>query len=521
MKTKNQNLFSIFRQAFPEDLNNPLLSTPDGTVYSYEDALEESARIALCLSELGLRPGDRVTAQVEKSPMAVWLYLACLRGGFVFHPLNTDYQLDELVYFVDNAAPSLVVCDPAREQLFRELAKGKDFRVLTLDAAGRGQLNDAIQEVPPAFETQPRKASDTAVLLYSSGTTGVPKGAMLSHGNLAANTATLVDYWGFSPTDVLLHALPVYHAHGLFVAIGCALLSGSSMIFLPRFDRDTVLQQLPQATVMMGVPTFYTRLLADQRFDRNVCRNMRLFISGSAPLQPETFAAFQERSGHTILERYGMTETSMNASNPLNGERRPGSVGPALPGVSLRVVDDQGKELASGEVGHLQVKGPNVFSGYWRMREKTAEEFTGDGFFKTGDEALIDADGYVTIVGRAKDLVITGGLNVYPREVETMLDSLPEVQESAVIGAPHPDFGEGVIAIVVARQGQDVSGTVLIDQIRSGMAAYKLPKRVFAVTDLPRNSMGKVQKNLLRDQYAGTFSADQNGPDKGCFEPPL
>jgi malonyl-CoA/methylmalonyl-CoA synthetase len=440
--------------------------------------------------------------------MAVWLYLACLRGGFAFHPLNTEYQLDELVYFVDNADPSIIICDPAKEQIFRELTKTGHCEVLTLDANGGGQLNDAIQEIPPRFDTQPRKESDIAVLLYSSGTTGLPKGAMLSHGNLAANTATLVDYWGFSENDVLLHALPIYHAHGLFVAIGCALLSGSSMIFLPRFDRYEVLTNLPCSTVMMGVPTFYTRLLDDPRFDQKICANMRLFISGSAPLQPETFAAFQKRSGHTILERYGMTETSMNASNPLDGERRPGSVGPALPGVSLRVVNDAGNEIPAGEVGHLQVKGPNVFSGYWRMREKTAEEFTSDGFFKTGDEAIIDCDGYVTIVGRTKDLVITGGLNVYPREVEAMLDSLPEVHESAVIGAPHPDFGEGVIAVVVAQPDKDISGTLLIDQIRPRMAAYKLPKQVISVAELPRNSMGKVQKKLLREQYAETFSAN-------------
>ena len=501
----NHNLFAAFRKAFPEDLGKTLLRTPDGDAYSYADVLDETARIALCLSELGLQSGDRVTVQVEKSPMAVWLYLACLRGGFVFHPLNTEYQLDELVYFVDNADPSIIVCDPAKEQLFRELTKTGHCEVLTLDVNGGGQLNDAIQEMPPRFETQPRKESDMAVLLYSSGTTGVPKGAMLSHGNLAANTATLIDYWGFSENDVLLHALPIYHAHGLFVAIGCALMSGSSMIFLPRFDRYEVLTNLPYSTVMMGVPTFYTRLLDDPRFDQKICANMRLFISGSAPLLPETFATFQQRSGHTILERCGMTETSMNASNPLDGERRPGSVGPALPGVSLRAVDDAGNEMPSGEVGHLQVNGPNVFSGYWRMREKTAEAFTSDGFFKTGDEAIIDCDGYVTIVGRTKDLVITGGLNVYPREVEAMLDSLPEVHESAVIGAPHPDFGEGVIAVVVAHPDKDISGTLLIDQIRSRMAAYKLPKQVISVAELPRNGMGKVQKKLLRDQYAATF----------------
>ena len=503
----NHNLFTAFRKAFPEDLGKTLLSTPDGDAYSYADVLDETARIALCLSESGLQPGDRVTVQVEKSPMAVWLYLACLRGGFVFHPLNTEYQLDELVYFVDNADPSIIVCDPAKEQLFRELTKTGHCEVLTLDVNGGGQLNDAIQEMPPRFETQPRKESDMAVLLYSSGTTGVPKGAMLSHGNLAANTATLVDYWGFSENDVLLHALPIYHAHGLFVAIGCALMSGSSMIFLPRFDRYQVLTNLPYATVMMGVPTFYTRLLDDPRFDQKICANMRLFISGSAPLLPETFATFQKRSGHTILERYGMTETSMNASNPLEGERRPDSVGPALPGVNLRVVNDACNAIPAGEVGQLQVKGPNVFSGYWRMREKTAAEFTSDGFFKTGDEAIIDSDGYVTIVGRTKDLVITGGLNVYPREVEAMLDSLPEVHESAVIGAPHPDLGEGVIAVVVAHPDKDISGTLLIDQIRPRMAAYKLPKQVISVAELPRNGMGKVQKKLLREQYAESFNA--------------
>jgi malonyl-CoA/methylmalonyl-CoA synthetase len=508
LNNDNHNLFTVFTHHFPENLGEVLLETIDGESYSYADAIEESARIALCLSEMGLRPGDRVTVQVEKSPVAVWLYLACLRGGFIFHPLNTDYQLDELVYFIGNADPAVIICDPSRAQLFRELAKGKNCEVMTLDGNGGGQLSDAIQEAPPVFETHHSKATDTAVLLYSSGTTGLPKGAMLSHGNLAANTATLVDIWGFSSTDTLLHALPIYHAHGLFVALGCVLMSGSSMRFLPRFSPDDVLAALPGSTVMMGVPTFYTRLLQDERFDTQSCSNMRLFISGSAPLLPETFAAFTARTGHTILERYGMTETSMNASNPLTGERRPGSVGPALPGVSLRVVDANDDEVAAGEIAHLQVKGPNVFSGYWRLREKTAEEFTIDGYFRTGDQAIIDADGYVTIVGRAKDLVITGGLNVYPREVETLLDSLPDVQESAVIGAPHPDFGEGVIAVIVADPDAEITGTLLIDQIRPRMAAYKLPKKVFTVQELPRNSMGKVQKNLLRDAYADAFTAN-------------
>lgn len=504
---RNQNLFALFNRQFPVDLTNIALSAPKDHDYTYADILDETARIARCLSDLGLSPGDRVSAQLEKSPMAVFLYLACLRAGFVFHPLNTDYQLDELVYFFDNAEPSIVVCDPAREQLFRELATGKKCEILTLDAKGQGQLTAAAAETPAEFDTVISKPKDLAVLLYSSGTTGVPKGAMLSHGNLAANAQTLVDYWGFTPDDRLLHALPIYHAHGLFVALGCTMMSGSSMLFLQRFDASEVIEHLPGCSVMMGVPTFYTRLLADPRLDKNTCRNMRLFISGSAPLLPETFTAFIERTGHTILERYGMTETSMNASNPLAGERRAGSVGPALPGVSLRVVDDANKELESGTVGHLQVKGPNVFSGYWRMREKSVEEFTSDGFFKTGDEAEISADGYVTIVGRAKDLVISGGLNVYPREVETVLDSLPGVLESAVIGAPHPDFGEGVVGVVVAAGDTEMSGDDLVEQLRPRIAAFKLPKQIYFVEELPRNSMGKVLKNNLRETYAGCFAA--------------
>lgn len=503
---RNQNLFALFNRQFPVDLGSVALSCPDDHDYTYADLLDETARIARSLSDMGVAPGDRVTVQVEKSPMAVFLYLACLRAGFVFHPLNTDYQLDELVYFFDNAQPSIVVCDPEREQLFRELIAGKKCELLTLDANGKGQLANIAQETPAKFTTRVSKPGDIAVLLYSSGTTGVPKGAMLSHGNLSANTQTLVDYWGFTPADRLLHALPVYHAHGLFVALGCALMSGGSMHFLPRFDVAKVIDALPLCTVMMGVPTFYTRLLAQPKFDQTACANMRLFISGSAPLLPETFNEFVSRTGHTILERYGMTETSMNASNPLVGERRAGSVGPALPGVSLRVVDDSDKELPPGVIGHLQVKGPNVFSGYWRMREKTAEEFTVDGWFRTGDEAEIAEDGYVTIVGRAKDLIISGGLNVYPREVEKVLDCIPGVVESAVIGAPHPDFGEGVIAIVVTEAGAAITGGDLIDELRPRLAAFKLPKQVHVVRELPRNSMGKVLKNRLREDYADSFA---------------
>ncbi len=514
MKTKNHNLFDFFLANFPDDPGQILLTTATGAQYSYADALDDSGRMARCLSDLGLKAGDRVTVQVEKTPEAVWLYLACLRGGFVFHPLNMDYQLDELVYFVSNAKPSVIVCDPGKRQLFEELVNQSGTAVMTLDANGRGSLIDAIAETPPAFRTRDRAASDTAVLLYSSGTTGVPKGAKLSHGNLVANTRTLIECWGFSRQDVLLHALPVYHAHGLFVAVGCALMSGAAMRYLPRFDTDEIIRALPDCTVMMGVPTFYTRLLGDKRFNGELCANMRLFISGSAPLLTNTFEEFERRTGHRILERYGMTETSMNTANPLDGERRPGSVGLALPGVELRVVDENDAELPHGEVGHLQVKGPNVFSGYWRMRAESAREFTSDGFFRTGDLANIAADGYVTIVGRSKDMVISGGLNVYPKEIENLLNELPGIGESAVIGVPHPDFGEAVVAVVTATASADINEALLIDALRPRLAAYKLPKRLLAVESLPRNSMGKVQKNLLRETYANIFvnAADETTP---------
>jgi malonyl-CoA/methylmalonyl-CoA synthetase len=505
LSSTNANLFALITEQFPEDMSKVLLTTPDGESYSYEDAFDESGRIARCLSDLGLQAGDRVTVQVEKSPAALWLYLGCLRGGFVFHPLNMDYQLDELVYFVSNAKPSVIVCDPGKQQLYDELTKGTDCQVLTLDSDGEGELNDASAEMPAAFRTRDREPEDLAVLLYSSGTTGTPKGAKISHGNLATNTLTLIDSWGFSASDRLLHALPIYHAHGLFVAIGCVLMSGSSMVFLPKFNRDQVMAALPDCTVMMGVPTFYTRMLADKRFDTALCSNVRLFISGSAPLSPATFNKFRQLTGHTLLERYGMTETGMNASNPLDGERRPGSVGPALPGISLRVIGDNGLELPRDKAGHLQVKGPNVFTGYWKMKKESDQEFTEDGYFKTGDMAIIGADDYVTIVGRDKDMVITGGLNVYPREVETLLDNQPEISESAVIGVPHPDFGEGVLAIVVPAGDAPVSSPELLERMRPHLAAYKIPKQILTIADLPRNKMGKVQKNRLRELYADAF----------------
>lgn len=485
-----------------------MLTTPDGTTYSYADALDESGRIARCLSDLGLGAGDRVTVQVEKSPVVVWLYLGCLRGGFVFHPLNMDYQPDELEFFIGNAKPAAIVCDPAKAATHERLASASGSRVLTLAADGTGTLMTAMREMPPGFQTRERKATDIAVLLYSSGTTGVPKGAKISHANLAANAKTLVNVWGFSAADTLLHALPVYHAHGLFVGLGCVLMSGAAMQFLPRFSAVAVCTALPASTVMMGVPTYYSRLLNKPEFNRDICTAVRVFISGSAPLPETLLQAFQARTGHTILERYGMTETGMNASNPLEGERRPGTVGTALPDVELRVMDEADQPLPAGTVGHLQVRGPNVFSGYWRTDKAARDDFTADGFFRTGDLAAIAADGYVTISGRSRDLIITGGLNVYPRELENALDSLPAVGESAVIGVPHDDFGEAVVAVVVATGTSDTpASAALIEALRPRLAAYKLPKRLIITDALPRNSMGKVQKNRLREQYADLFGA--------------
>lgn len=506
MASDNPNLYAHFQAVFRSRAEREALRTPDETSLSFGDLDAGSARVASYLRSLGIAPGQRVSVQVEKTPESLLLYLACLRAGLVYHPLNTGYTADELRYFLGNAEPALVVCDPAAEASMRELAAAAGVaHVLTLDAAGRGSLSDGARGRDPDAGVTAVAADDLAALLYSSGTTGVPKGVMLSHANLLSNTRTLVQAWGFTDRDRLLHALPIFHVHGLFVAIGCALLSGASMRWLPRFAAADVLRYLPECTVLMGVPTFYTRLLVEPGFNSGSCANMRLFVSGSAPLLPETFAEFEARSGHRILERYGMTETNMNASNPLEGERKPGTVGPPLPGVELRVVDDAGELLPQGEIGNLQVRGPNVFRGYWRMPEKTAEDFTADGYFNTGDKASIDADGYVAIVGRSKDMVITGGLNVYPKEVELVIDRLPGVRESAVIGAPHPDFGEAVVAVVVPAPGARPDEASIIAGLKNSLAAFKLPKRVLVVDELPRNTMAKVQKNLLRDRYRDLF----------------
>lgn len=500
------NLYATFEAGFPGDRSRPFLRTPGGQRFSYAEAESESARIARFLSEQGLRRGDRVTVQASKSPRVVWLYLACLRAGLVYHPLNEAYRSTELEFFLRDARPKIVICDPAREEEFARLTRDLDCRVLTLDAAGGGSLAGDSAAAPAEFAGVAGGGDDTAVLLYSSGTTGQPKGAMLTHANLAANTAALVETWGFGPADRLLHTLPVYHAHGLFVALGCVLLSGASMTFLPKFDVPTVLRELPDATVMMGIPTFYTRLLADPGFGPDTCRSMRLFISGSAPLLADTHREFRRRTGHDILERYGMTETSMLSSNPLDGERRPGSVGLPLPGVTIRVVDEHDRPVADGTIGAIQVRGPNVFKGYWGLPEKSAQEFTADGFFRTGDQGMLGADGYLTLLGRNKDMIISGGLNVYPKEVELAIDELDGVAESAVVGVPHADFGEGVVAIIVPETGRKLSESDIITTLRGRLANFKLPKRTIFVAELPRNTMGKVQKNDLRRRYANELS---------------
>jgi len=484
-----------------------LLLTSSGRSYSYQDIDHESARLARFLTELGVHPGDRISVQVAKSPAALSLYLACLRGGFVFHPLNPGYQPAELEYFLANAAPTVVVCDGARKEVIRSLADQAGIdRVFTLDSDGKGSLIDESRNSSTEAILVAREEGDMAALLYSSGTTGVPKGIMLTHANLLSNTESLLTAWEFNDQDRLLHALPIFHVHGLFVAIGCVLLSGASMRWLDAYDPTAVIQGLPECSVMMGVPTYYTRLLNDVNFTTDVASNVRVFISGSAPLLQETFVAFEERTGHRILERYGMTETNMNTSNPLHGERRPGTVGPALPGVEVRVVDDTGNELPTDEIGNLQVRGLNVFVGYWQMPDKTAEDFTDDGFFNTGDKGVIDADGYVSIVGRAKDLVITGGLNVYPKEVELFIDDLDGVKESAVIGVPHSDFGEAVVAVVVRTSQDTIDEDSVIRSAKESLANFKIPKRVVFVDELPRNSMSKVQKNVLRENYSDLFA---------------
>jgi malonyl-CoA/methylmalonyl-CoA synthetase len=477
----------------------------DGTEITGVALFELSGQIANVLTNAGIKPGDRVAMQTEKSVTALALYLACLRAGALFLPLNTAYTAAELDYFLGDAEPKVVVCDPKAQETLTPMAAAKGIALLTLDASDNGTLSDLAATSSTTFTTANRGNDDLAAILYTSGTTGRSKGAMLSHDNLLSNADSLVEAWQFTSDDTLLHALPIFHAHGLFVATNVLLRANGRMIFLPRFNLDTVIAMLPKATAMMGVPTFYTRLLSDARFTPDLTLHMRLFISGSAPLLAETHVEFETRTGHRILERYGMTETTMSTSNPYAGERRAGTVGLPLPRVEARIVDaETGESLPQGDTGILEVRGPNVFKGYWRMPEKTAEEFRKDGFFITGDLARIDDSGYITIVGREKDLVITGGYNVYPKEVETEIDALEGVLESAVIGSPHLDFGEAVVAVVVT-EGAVLKEEAIQSALQDRLAKFKCPKAVFFMDELPRNTMGKVQKNVLRDQLANTF----------------
>jgi len=510
----NANLFAALCAAFPTDLDAVAIETADGPgaplAYTWRDLERGTAMMANVFASLALPAGARVVVQVDKSVEALMLYLAVQRAGLVYLPLNNAYQQAEIEYFIGDAEPAVVVCAPKDFTWISRLAFQRGTRnVFTLGDDRTGSLLERAAWMSDQHTPVMRSSDDLAAILYTSGTTGRSKGAMLTHGNLVSNARVLKDHWGWQPGDVLIHALPIFHVHGLFVASHGALLNGSKMIWFSRFDAQAAIARFAEATVFMGVPTLYTRLLGEPALTRDACAHMRLFISGSAPLQVETFDAWAQRTGHTILERYGMSETVMLTSNPYrkqDGERRRGTVGFPLPGVQLRVHDDAGAPCPPGEIGGIQVKGPNVFAGYWRMPEKTREEFTADGWFKTGDVGKIDERGYVSIVGRSKDLVITGGYNVYPAEVEGFINELPGVAESAVVGLPHPDFGEGVVAVVVPKPGSTLDASAIVAALKGRIANFKVPKQVFVVNELPRNTMGKVQKNLLRQQHQGLFA---------------
>ena len=513
----NQNLYAALRAGFPGDLNSVAVETADGPAgqsfsplyYTWADLDRASARIANLLGFLDLPPQSRVAVQVDKSVENLILYLAVLRAGHVYLPLNNAYQAAEIEYFIGNAEPALVVCSPKNFGWISKIAFQKGTRhVFTLGDDRTGTLLERAAAHSDDHEVVARKADDLAAILYTSGTTGRSKGAMLTHGNLLSNAQVLQRYWGWRAGDVLVHALPIFHVHGLFVASHGALINGSKMIWFSRFDPKATIARLPQASVFMGVPTLYVRMLGEAALTKKACASMRLFISGSAPLLTETFQAWKERTEHTILERYGMSETVMLTSNPYrdeDGQRLGGTVGFALPGVGVRVHDDKGGACPPGEIGGIEVRGPNVFAGYWRMPEKTAEEFTADGWFKTGDVGVIDESGRVTIVGRSKDLIISGGYNVYPAEIEGYINEMPGVAESALIGVPHPDFGEVGIAVIIAKPGETVSADEVIANLKSSLANFKIPKKCFVLAELPRNTMGKVQKNVLRDQYKSLF----------------
>jgi malonyl-CoA/methylmalonyl-CoA synthetase len=484
------NLYGLFSSRFNAAPDSVCLELEDGTALTYRDLEAETARFANLLTSLGLKKGDRVAAQIDKRAETVFLYLGCLRAGLVYLPLNTAYQAGEIAYFAADAEPKAAFCRPEAQSWFKGVPN-------------LPRLEDAPRH-PATFSTVDSAPDDLACIVYTSGTTGQPKGAMVTHRNLATNAQALHECWRFRPGDVLLHTLPMFHVHGLFVALHTALLNASRMIYHARFDAAAALAALPRASVFMGVPTYYVRLLGEKALTRELCQRMRLFVSGSAPLAVETFEEFERRTGHAILERYGMTETGMNTSNPFEGERRRGTVGMPLQGIEVRVVDDADAALATGDTGHIQVRGPNVMSGYWKLPEKNSEEFTADGYFRTGDLGRYDADGYLSIVGRAKDMVISGGYNVYPREIELLLESLPGVRDCAVFGVPHADFGEAVNVAIVLAPGATLTESQVIAHVKSQLANFKVPKRVVFLPELPRNAMGKVLKNVLRATYSPT-----------------
>lgn len=501
------NVFETVAGHFRHSPERVFLTTTTGQQYTQGEIDAEAARLANFLISLGAQPGDRISVQVEKSVESFCLYLACLRAGLVFHPLNPAYGPNELEYFLINAAPFAIICDPAKYELMGELASAAGVsNVLTLDSQGQGSIIKNAASHSGQFVTIDRSEDDLAALLYSSGTTGQPKGIMLSHRNLHTNAMALAKAWAMAENDCLFHSLPIFHAHGLFIALGSVMIGKGQVCWAPKFTVELAKAHLPKCTVMMGVPTYYTRLLADPEFDRSITANMRLFISGSAPLLAETFASFEARTGHRILERYGMTETVITCSNPYDGVRKPGTVGKPLPGIEARIMTDDGSPADIGEVGELHVRGDSVFTGYWQMPDKTAQDFADDGFFHTGDQAMWDVDGYVSIVGRSKDMVISGGLNVYPKEVEGVLDQCEGVKESAIIGVAHPDFGEAVVAVIVATDPLP-NAEALIASVKGQLANFKVPKHVHFVDELPRNAMGKVQKKILRDVLAGLYSS--------------
>mgnify|MGYP002776311438 CR=1 FL=1 len=505
------NLYSLLEKGFPKDKKACAIEAHDGLYYSWGDLESATAKLANLLASLKLPKGSRVAVQVEKSPEALFLYLATIRVGYVYLPLNTAYQSAEIQYFLENAEPAVVVCSSKHFSWVSKVAfKAGTKHVFTLDEDRKGTLLERAAGQSDKFKTVAVKDDDLAAILYTSGTTGRSKGAMLTHKNLGSNAQVLQKFWGWKKGDVLLHALPIFHVHGLFVAAHGALINGSKMIWLPRLDTKELIKHMPRSTVMMGVPTFYVRLLLDKDFSKQTVRNMRLFISGSAPLLTETFNLFKERTGHTILERYGMSETAMLVSNPYKGKRVAGAVGLPLPGTKVRIIGEDGKVCGVNQIGGVEVKGPNIFKGYWQMPEKTKEEFTADGWFKTGDMGRWGGetssgpvpDDYLCIVGRSKDLIISGGYNVYPKEIESFIDDMAGVEESAVIGVPHPDFGESVVAVVVPKSGAKLDSAKMIAELKSKIANFKVPKRLEIVSELPRNTMGKVQKNVLRTQYA-------------------